>query len=401
MRVAVLGAGIMGSSLALFLARRGAQVTLIDAAPKPFCAASRWNEGKVHLGYLYAADPSLKTARALLPGGIAFKLLTEELIGLPLDPVTTAEDDIYLVHRDSIIASNVMQRHFDAVSALVREHPGATDYLVDTSESAVRPLSRSELDQLTDTRDVVAGFRVVERSVWTNWVADRYVDALYAESRIELSLSTRVTGVKPATTSVDGQWHVVADPGLAASFDFVVNALWEGRPAIDATVGLRDHPGWSHRYRLALFVQTDRRLTVPSAVLALGPFGDVKNYTGRNFYLSWYPAGLIAEGHSLVPPDLPSLDESAARAITNSVFGELSRLIPSVNEIIAEAQDTVLQGGWVFAGGHGSLRDPFATVHRRYDFGIRRRGSYISVDTGKYSTAAWLAKRLADQILDG
>jgi hypothetical protein len=391
----------MGSSLALFLARKGARVTLIDAAPKPFSGASRWNEGKVHLGYLYAADPSLKTARALLPGGIAFKRLTEELIGSPLEPVTTAEDDLYLVHRDSIVASDVMQRYFEAVSALVREHPAASNYLVDACDSAIRPLSRSELDELTDTRAVVAGFRVVERSVSTGWVADRYVDALFAEPRIELLSATRVIGVRPAGTSVDGSWHVEAEPSLTASFDFVVNALWEGRPAVNATVGLKDDPGWSHRYRLSLFVHTDRRLDVPSAVLALGPFGDIKNYTGRDFYLSWYPAGLIAEGHSLGPPALPFLDDAARRAITNSVLAELGRVIPSVREVAAAAQTTTLDGGWVFAGGRGSLRDPSATVHRRYGFGIRRLGSYISVDTGKYSIAAWLAQKLTGQILNG
>src|SRR6187551_2219154 len=124
-RVAILGAGIMGASLALFLARRGFDVCLFDRESAPLAGASRWNEGKVHLGYLYAADPSLKTARALLPGGLAFKRLTEELIGMPLGPVTTAEDDIYLVHRDSIIAPDVMQHYFEAVSALVRDHPAA------------------------------------------------------------------------------------------------------------------------------------------------------------------------------------------------------------------------------------------------------------------------------------
>jgi hypothetical protein len=391
----------MGSSLALFLARKGAQVTLIDAAPKPFSGASRWNEGKVHLGYLYAADPSLKTARALLPGGITFKRLTEELIGLPLKPVTTAEDDIYLVHRDSIIAFDVMQRYFEAVSALVREHPAASDYLVDACDSATRPLSRSELDELTDTRAVVAGFRVVERSVWTGWVADRYIDALFAEPHIELLLATRVTGVRPAGTSVNGSWHVEAGSSLTASFDFVVNALWEGRIAVDATVGLKDDPGWSHRYRLALFVHTDSCFDVPNAVLALGPFGDIKNYTGHDFYLSWYPAGLVAEGHSLQPPSLPTLDEAAKRAITNSVVAELGGVIPWINEVTAGAQTTTLDGGWVFAGGRGSLRDSFATVHKRYGFGIRRLGSYISVDTGKYSVAPWLARKLAEQIIDG
>src|SRR5687767_3512683 len=81
MRVAVLGAGIMGCSAALCLAQRGARVTLLDAAAQPCTGASRWNEGKIHLGYLYAADPSMATARRVLDGGLAFKPLIERLIG--------------------------------------------------------------------------------------------------------------------------------------------------------------------------------------------------------------------------------------------------------------------------------------------------------------------------------
>jgi hypothetical protein len=57
-----------------------------------------------------------------------------------------------------------------------------------------------------------------------------------------------------------------------------------------------------------------------------------------------------------------------------------------------------LEGGWVFAAGRGALSDPASTLHRRKDFGVFRRGNYISVDTGKYSTAPWLAQRLADHI---
>jgi D-amino-acid dehydrogenase len=37
-RVAVLGAGVMGASTALYLARRGFAVTLIDAADAPLSA---------------------------------------------------------------------------------------------------------------------------------------------------------------------------------------------------------------------------------------------------------------------------------------------------------------------------------------------------------------------------
>src|SRR4051812_13592809 len=111
-RVAVLGAGIMGSSVALFLARRGLRVTLVDLANEPFSGASRWNEGKIHLGYLYAGDASLETARAVLPGSLAFRSLTEELIECSLADAISREDDIYLVHRDSVTTSEATARYF-------------------------------------------------------------------------------------------------------------------------------------------------------------------------------------------------------------------------------------------------------------------------------------------------
>ena len=78
--VAVLGAGIMGCCAALRLARAGCTVTLVDQATAPMSGASRWNEGKIHLGFLYARDSSGRTAAELLPGGLAFKALVEELI---------------------------------------------------------------------------------------------------------------------------------------------------------------------------------------------------------------------------------------------------------------------------------------------------------------------------------
>ena len=80
-RVAVLGAGIMGSAVAIELARRGYDATLIDQEPAPMAATSRWNEGKIHLGYLYGGDPTLATARHILPGSLRFAERARELIG--------------------------------------------------------------------------------------------------------------------------------------------------------------------------------------------------------------------------------------------------------------------------------------------------------------------------------
>lgn len=72
--------------------------------------------------------------------------------------------------------------------------------------------------------------------------------------------------------------------------------------------------------------------------------------------------------------------------------------MPAVGRVFDAADDLVLGGGFVFARGQGSIGDVTSTLHRRDRFGIQRRGSYFSVDTGKYSTAPWLAQMLSQEI---
>jgi glycine/D-amino acid oxidase-like deaminating enzyme len=398
--VAVLGAGIMGSATALFLARRGVRVVLFDAAPAPFSGASRWNEGKIHLGYLYSADRSLDTARRVLPGGLAFKGLTEHLIGRPLDDAITPHDDTYLVHRNSVTGPDAMHRYIQAVTSLTTSHPNADGYLVDLTKAGARRLSSRELEAAYDTQTVVAGYRVPERSVSTARVADHFVDALRADPTIELAMQTRIVAVRALNGSLDGPLVVDTEGRTEGPFDFVVNALWEGRLAIDAGLGIRPPADWSHRFRLSVFLRTRKPVSVPSTVLATGPFGDVKNYDGTNFYLSWYPTGLVAEGGEIAPPPVPELDDVDRKRITRDILARLGRVIHAVDELRADAEETCLRGGWVFALGNGSLADPASTLHRRDRVGIHRAGAFISVDTGKYSIAPWLARQVADSITD-
>jgi glycine/D-amino acid oxidase-like deaminating enzyme len=388
-RVAVLGAGIMGACLALHLARRQFDVVLFDAAPAPLQGASRWNEGKIHLGYLYANDASLDTARRLLPGGLAFAPLMRDLIG-PL-PDVTADDDIYLVHRRSIAAAPAMAAHFDAVAAMTRAFPNAGDYLADVSASRPRALGRDEIAAFANPDQIVAAFSAPERSIATAPLADRLAAALAATPRNEMRMNTRIDRVARDDSAefrcVEGE-----------RFDWVVNALWHGRVAVDATADLAPAPGWSHRYRVSAFVRTARPLQLPIALVALGPFGDVKNYTGRDFYLSWYPAGLLSESHALAPAPPPVLDAAARQTIAARICEALARLIPGVRDVFASAERIDIEGGYVFAQGRGSLADPASTLHARSAFGVRRRGRYISIDTGKYSTAPLMALELSNQL---
>lgn len=392
-RVAVLGAGIMGCSVAIELARRGFDVAVFDREPVPMAAASRWNEGKIHLGYIYGADPTLATARHLLTGGLLFRDRLRELIEVDLSEHVTADDDIYLVHRDSVVGPAVLRAKFEAISSLVREHPDAPGYLADVSAARVEQISGDELRGLAG-EDIVAGFRVPERSIDTQWVADRLVEAAASTPGVTFRLNTPVIAVE-ARDGASGAWDVRTASGDDELFDLVVNALWNGRLAIDVTAGLTPEPPWTHRYRQCVFVRTRSLCDQPSALVAVGPFGDVKNYNGRDFYVSWYPVGLVRQGSDL-ELEAPTLPTGAdADAFVSRVRAALEPLMPGLGRIFDDAESAVVHGGFVYARGSGSLDDPQSGLHRRDRYGVERRGSYYSVDTGKYSTAPWLARELA------
>ena len=61
--IAIIGAGLAGCCAALELARRGHRVTLIEQDGVPMNRASLLNEGKIHLGLIYANDRTMETAR--------------------------------------------------------------------------------------------------------------------------------------------------------------------------------------------------------------------------------------------------------------------------------------------------------------------------------------------------
>lgn len=285
----------------------------------------------------------------------------------------------------------------ERVSEMVRQHPDARHYLVDSSDCRAQKLTPNELALITNSPDIVAGFRVPERSVATNWVADRFVEALSAEDRIEQLMNAHVKAVSQQATN--GQWLVDTGNHKDGPYDYVINALWQGRMAIDLTAGLEPVGTWSNRYRLSLFARTREPIDTQSVIIATGPFGDIKNYNKRDFYLSWDPSGLLVDSSEILPPAPPAMDFTDKRELSASIIDNLVPLLPGLARIRDSIEHIDLRGGWVFAAGQGKLSDPKSTLHRRFDFGMRRAGSYISVDTGKYSTAPWLAQKLADLIV--
>jgi glycine/D-amino acid oxidase-like deaminating enzyme len=121
MHVAVLGGGLQGCCIALALAERGIDVTLFDRNERLLSRAAVANEGKIHLGYMYAGDPTLSTARMMMQGALAFARFFSRHLGSPIDALATSQPAVYLVHRDSQRPPAEVGRYLAAVHELVRE----------------------------------------------------------------------------------------------------------------------------------------------------------------------------------------------------------------------------------------------------------------------------------------
>ena len=404
-RIAILGGGMLGTCTALELARRRRRSTLFEGQSSLLQRASRWNEGKIHLGFLYAGDPTLRTAQRLIPGGLAFAGLVGRLIQRSLDAFVTVEDDIYLVHRESIVAPDAFEAYGTSTAALVREaasQPNAQQYFCDVTHARIRRLSASDLAQVTSADEVVAGYSIPERSISTVTVGDLMQQAVANEPLIEVRANRRVRAVERRS---DGRFNVSVNGTVIAPedapFDVVINALWEGRPAVDASLGIQPVAPWSHRFRAAVFAYAPD-VAFPSAVLCTGPFGDVKRYADGRVYLSWYSSGLLAEGHAIEPPWASAvLDRSRRNAVLKATLQSLSYYLPAIRRFKESDKALEVHGGWIYALGQGSLADPASTLHRRDWFNMTVDRGYISIDTAKYSLAPWLADRVAQLVISG
>ncbi len=81
MRVAVVGGGVVGSAVALALARRGLAVVLLEAEPELGLAASGTNSGVLHTGF--ASAPGELETRLILRGA-ALRAPVLDALGIPV-----------------------------------------------------------------------------------------------------------------------------------------------------------------------------------------------------------------------------------------------------------------------------------------------------------------------------
>jgi len=403
MRVAVVGAGIQGVCIALELALRGVSVDLFEREENALTRASLRNEGKIHLGYVYANDKTFATAKVMIAGALCFGPLMRRWLGAA--PPSVSSPFYYLVHRDSMLAPDELQAAYRHIDALIvqRSQLFGTDYFgYDAPVPVERLQSRSLRGEVADA-EIAAIFRTVEIAVDPEALALQLRSRIVDEPRIHLCCRTSVVSVavEPHCILLD---CARASERETIPYDHVINASWEGRLAIDASSGIDLPPEWCFRAKYFLRLRAPRgAVDVPSSTIVLGPFGDVVRYANADLFLSWYPVARTALSRESAPPRWPDkAPEPQASELRRGISGALGRIFPGLDRLEAGALGSAdVLGGAIYALGQTDITDPLSGLHQRWNIGPRSVGRYHSVDTGKYSLAPMFAKRIVDRILDG
>lgn len=394
MKVAVIGAGIAGCCAALALAERGQHCVLIDAQARPMQEASRWNEGKLHLGYVYASDQTLATARTMIGGSLSFLQTLQGLTGRPLPERAFSRPFIYAVPRDSQRPPEAIARHFQRVDALI-EHARLSRGDTRFPAWPLPPARQTAVEPHFDGSEVSAAFETAEFALDPHLVADMVTEAVLQHPRVEFIGSTTVQSIDNSDERAHLHFH--SYPGVH-TFDWVINASWRSLLALDAAAGFHTGAPRMYRYKLSLQSTAPCTATLPSATLVLGPYGDVVSYASGRHYLSWYPSCRIASSFDTAHPTSPAsrtpqTDANAAR----DALQALARRLPALTAL--EQHGWQIDGGWILAAATSDIDDPDSGLHARHAIGVRRLGRVVSIDSGKYCTAPGFALQAATHVL--
>lgn len=403
MRVGILGGGLQGCCVALSLAERGIDVTLFDRNKQLLSRAAVANEGKVHLGYMYANDPSHSTARLMMQGALAFAPFFTRHLGLAKDSMMVSRPAAYVVHRDSQRTPEQVSQYLAAVHVLIREASGGRSdaYFGRDLTAGLRMWSAAEREAQFDPQVALAAFDTPEVAIDPVALAGAVRNRIAADRRIDVRLSHEVISVEDG----NGLEVVLQAPGSAVRerFDHVVNALWDGRFAINEKRGLRPNRPWLHRLKYGVSFRLPASATPPPSVTFVsGPFGEVVSYGDGLTYLTWYPVCLQGISSDVTPPEWPTYPSEPLRSrLLEGTLNAMAQFVPSLRELdSSDLKDVTVKGGVIVAWGQTDIYDLASELHRRFEIGVTSTGRFHSIDPGKLTMAPYFADVCAGRILE-
>lgn len=355
--------------------------------------ASFNQEGKIHLGFVYALDDSGNTGRKMIRDGLAFAPALDELLGKPLpwEQLCTRPFE-YWVARDSLLAPSKIDAYFrmlgDYASSCLQDDPHL-HYLGKRSAEFYRPITLP--DGVSSAR-MQAAFTTMEASVDQSLIRRSVIDTLRDNGNFTFAPTETVTAIEESR----GEWRVSSShetEGLrqrAASI--VVNCSWESLDALDISAGLRPPSAEPPNLRIKIGVITEPNPSLADInpfTIVHGAYGDfLTSPKNDSHYFCWYPVSMRGMVRSLAPPESwkPLLRGDFSAQFIEELQASNEAAFREILPDMTPWQVKGLRAGIIVARGIKDINERRTRLHQRDDYPIHHRGGFWSISTGKFTS---------------
>ncbi len=403
--ITILGAGIQGTCVALALRRAGYRVALLDQADSALSRASLRNEGKIHLGLVYAHDRTMATSKLMLRSALQFSSLLDDWVSEEIDwRGLSSRPFTYLVPTDSMLQPDELYTAYEYLQAeYVRLRKGDPNlsYLTRRPERLWQQI-QPHGDAFPLVEDcALAIISTAELALDLDGLGQLLRNELHSSAEIECRFQHQILEVEShssgfAISGIDAEqkpWRITSD--------IVINCLWENRLAIDSQLGILPNRPWVYRLKYRLLGELPPELAIlPSMTLVVGPYGDIVVSPGKETYFSWYPSCMRGWSADLCTPEqwqaacTGQTEKEEAEIISREALAGLEQYVPG----ICHSNIRHVDAGVIFSWGKTDINDSQSELHQRHAIGVHVHGNYISIDTGKFTSAPLFAQDVVHQL---
>lgn len=357
-KVAVIGSGIFGATIALKLQGEGHQVTVFERLPAPLGGASYNNQNRLHLGYHYPRD--METARQCIKGFDAFKKTFPECIvsGFP---------NAYFVASEG--SKTTPEDYMTFCDALGLEHEMIA---LDTFEPHVQGVALGLLTQ---------------EVVYDSALLGKHIARQLHDAATDVQFNTEVTNIEPR-----GDQLVLTTSAGTESFDAVVNATYASISRLAGALGL---PLVERQYEYTAVPIIETPFAQTGVTIMDGSFMTVLPFGNSGNHLLYHVDHTVIDRAVSTHLDRSWLDQATSPFSRIDAQGLFEKMRDATSRFVPALKDARLKG---------FLHGPRMVLARRDDTDARPSiidqplPGYISVFSGKIDHCMWVADEVAQRL---
>ena len=388
---AVMGAGIQGVCVALMLNKYKYRVLLIDRGNDIMNFTSKTGEGKIHLGFVYGLDKSLKTAEKLTLDALHFSNYIEYLVDDKPDWQSLKSIPFhYLVAHDSMLSDDEIEEYFENIQRIYKDFVSdrQLNYLGSCPD---RVFAETSIPARIKKTSIRKSFRTEEVAIHTSSLKSILKNKLLSEP-VTLLLNSEITEIKTVSDGFQIESTSLKGINKRIKADIVINCLWANKLKFDSMMGL-DTDNYCVRLKYGLFIYWNSNLhNIPSFTVIQGPYGDFVDFSHFNeAYISWYPSTMRElKTNGLIPLEWnPALNNVHTEAMIQDLKFQNYRNYKNIIQNFKPFKIKTVRAGIILAQGSSDISEKDSKLHCRSESPIKMKDGYYSINTGKYTSAPY------------